>query len=92
MIIIKTAFVTTKDEQTAVHAVRFSDPVLNATARRWTARPAGPADSQDCAPVLFLAPAGLVDTEHDEPMDRRPSRRAPIDHTRRTRRPTRTTM
>ncbi len=63
MIITETTVVTTKDELTAVHAVRFSHPTLDTPGRRPTDVPSESADSPECAPVLFLAPNGMDDVE-----------------------------
>lgn len=75
---------TENDGGDAVSVVRFSHPTLDAPAQR-------PADAQELAPVQFLAPAGLAETEQHEPADRYPSRRAPIGDARPMRRSTRPT-
>jgi hypothetical protein len=63
MIITETPVVTTKDELTAVHAVRFSHPTPDTPVRHRTEVPSESADSHECAPVRFLAPDGMDDVE-----------------------------
>jgi len=57
---------TTRDGRTAVHAVQFSDPVLDAPRYRWTAVPSVSEGAPRCVQVLFLAPAGPVSGDQHE--------------------------
>ena len=83
---IITVSTSEQDGGTAVQAIRFSHPTPDVP----TSAPVDPAEAQELAPVLFLAPAGLPDNEPDEPEDRYPSRRPPLSEGRNPRRSPRT--
>lgn len=84
---IITVSTSEKDGGTSVQAIRFSHPTPDVP----TSAPVDPAEAQELAPVLFLAPAGLPDNEQEEPEDRYPSRRPPIGEARHQRRSPRST-